>query len=124
MPGTCIFQESLSLSFLIFADNNNHRPVLVTMSSFRLIAGFLISFKSADMILALGYLKTFGIYAIVMTAFSLMLPLIYKYGKRMRLWSAGKFESSARKDADSKSMASIELTGSRWSETEDNRKYW
>lgn len=80
------------------------------MSSFRLIAGFLISFKSADMILSLGFLKTFGVYAAVMAVFSLMLPIVYKFGKRMRLWSAGKFEAAARADEDNKSMKSIELT--------------
>lgn len=80
------------------------------MSSFRLIAGFLISFKSADMILNLGFLKTFGIYAGIMALFSLMLPIVYRYGKRMRLWSAGKLEASERADDDNKSMKSIELT--------------
>lgn len=77
------------------------------MSSFRLIAGFLISFKSADWILELGFLKTFAIYSGIMALFSLMLPAVYKYGKRMRLWSAGKFEASAQ---DNKSMTSIELS--------------
>lgn len=91
------------------------------MSSFRLIAGFLISFKSADMILAIGFLKTFAVFAVVMAIFSLMLPIVYKYGKRMRLWSAGRFEGSAASDsADNKSMASIELT-SRWSDADRKR---
>lgn len=89
------------------------------MSSFRLIAGFLISFKSADMILALGFLKTFGIYAAIMALFSLMLPFVYKYGKRMRLWSAGKLDAAMREDDDNKSMKSIELTRT-W--TVDSRK--
>lgn len=88
------------------------------MSSFRLIAGFLISFKSADMILALGFLKTFAIFSVIMAIFSLMLPIVYKYGKRMRLWSAGKFEASPA--ADNKSMTSIELT-SRWGEADRKR---
>lgn len=77
------------------------------MSSFRLIAGFLISFKAADAILAIGFLKTFAIYSGIMLLFSLMLPAVYKYGKRMRLWSAGKLEgSSASQDAE---VTSIEL---------------
>ncbi|CAN8099288.1 unnamed protein product [Discula destructiva] len=103
--------------YLVESYPNYAGPVLVTMSSFRLIAGFLISFKSADMILAIGFLKTFGIFAIIMTIFSLMLPLVYKYGKRMRLWSAGQFERAAARDnEDNKSMKSIELT-STWSRT-------
>lgn len=82
------------------------------MSSFRLIAGFLISFKSADTILALGFLKTFAIYSGIMGFFSLMLPWVYKYGKRMRLWSAGMLES-ADEAADAKSIQSIEMDTKR-----------
>lgn len=78
------------------------------MSSFRLIAGFLISFKAADTILALGYLKTFAIYSGIMALFSIMLPWVYKYGKRMRLWSAGMLDTGD-KDADAKSIRSIEM---------------
>lgn len=84
------------------------------MSSFRLIAGFLISFKAADWILALGYLKTFGIYSAIMAFFSLMLPAVYFYGKRMRLWSAGQFETSSARLASQQegnmSMTSLELS--------------
>lgn len=79
------------------------------MSSFRLIAGFLISFKAADWILDMGFIKTFGIYSGIMLLFSLMLPLVYKYGKRMRLWSARQFEM-ADETVDRKSVTSIELT--------------
>lgn len=84
-------------------------PVLVTMSSFRLIAGFLISFKAADTILALGYLKTMAIYSGIMLLFSIMLPWVYKYGKRMRLWSAGFLEKEEDREADAKSVRSIEM---------------
>lgn len=80
------------------------------MSSFRLIAGFLISFKAADWILEMGFIKTFGIYSAIMLLFSLMLPLVYKYGKRMRLWSARQFELNDE-DADAKSVQSFELSG-------------
>lgn len=78
------------------------------MSSFRLIAGFLISFKAADMILALGFLKTMAIYSGIMLVFSVMLPWVYKYGKRMRLWSAGMLAKSDP-DAETKSVQSIEM---------------
>lgn len=81
------------------------------MSSFRLIAGFLISFKAADWILDIGFIKTFGIYSAIMLLFSLMLPLVYKYGKRMRLWSARQFEL-ADESEDVKGANGIELTKS------------
>lgn len=90
------------------AANNPCRPVLVTMSSFRLIAGFLISFKSADWILDIGFIKTFSIYSGIMMLFTLMLPLVFYYGKPMRLWSAGKLGERPEED-DSKSMKSIEM---------------
>lgn len=83
------------------------------MSSFRLIAGFLLSFKSADTILAFGYIKTFAIYSGVMALFSLMLPGIYKYGKRMRLWSVSKLVSADKArdlGEDGESGKDIELT--------------
>lgn len=88
--------------------NKHCRPVLVTMSSFRLIAGFLISFKSADWILDIGFIKTFSIYSGIMMLFTLMLPLVFYYGKPMRLWSAGKLGEAPEQD-DSKSMKSIEM---------------
>lgn len=88
--------------------NNFCRPVLVTMSSFRLIAGFLISFKSADWILDIGFIKTFSIYSGIMMLFTLMLPLVFYYGKPMRLWSAGKLGEKPEED-DGKSMKSIEM---------------
>lgn len=83
------------------------------MSSFRLIAGFLISFKSADWILDIGFIKTFSIYSGIMLLFTLMLPLVFYYGKQMRLWSAGKLGAGG--DDDSKSMKSIEMDWDRQS---------
>lgn len=79
------------------------------MSSFRLIAGFLISFKAADMILALGYFKSMAIYSGIMLLFSVMLPWVYKYGKRMRLWSARFLEKGEDHEAGVKTVQSVEL---------------
>ncbi|KAF3762668.1 MFS general substrate transporter [Cryphonectria parasitica EP155] len=101
--------------YLVESYPNYAGPVLVTMSSFRLIAGFLISFKSADWILSLGFLKTFGIYSGIMALFSLMLPVVYMYGKRMRLWSAGQLETSSEDSDDARSMKSLELDNKAWS---------
>lgn len=81
------------------------------MSSFRLIAGFFISFKAADWILVMGFIKTFSIYSAIMLLFSLMLPLVYIYGKRMRLWSARQFELAEEAEEKSR-VTSIELTKS------------
>ncbi|KAH8900625.1 major facilitator superfamily transporter [Thozetella sp. PMI_491] len=91
--------------YLVESYPNKAGPVLVTMSSFRLIAGFLISFKSADWILQLGFMKTFAIYSGIMALFSFMLPGIYAYGKRMRIWSVRKFDKESMADSG------IEMTG-------------
>ncbi|PSR86956.1 major facilitator superfamily domain-containing protein [Coniella lustricola] len=103
--------------YLVESYPNYAGPVLVTMSSFRLIAGFLISFKSADWILDIGFLKTFAIYSGIMLLFSLMLPFVYRFGKRMRMWSAGQFESATKDanadddvDSDARSISSIEMS--------------
>ncbi|ORY70914.1 major facilitator superfamily domain-containing protein [Pseudomassariella vexata] len=84
--------------YLIESYPNFAGPVLVTMSSFRLIAGFLLSFKAADWILAMGFIRTFLIYSGTMAGFAVMLPFVYKYGKRMRMWSAGQLEESFGED--------------------------
>ncbi|KAJ0114740.1 hypothetical protein J7T55_004481 [Diaporthe amygdali] len=105
--------NSLVSVYLVECYPNFAGPVLVTMSSFRLIAGFLISFKSADWILDIGFIKTFSIYSGIMLLFTLMLPLVFYYGKQMRLWSAGKLGAGG--DDDSKSMKSIEMDWDRQS---------
>lgn len=43
-----------------------------------------------------------------MALFSIMLPWVYKYGKRMRLWSAGQLDTMHHDD-DAKSVQSFEM---------------
>jgi hypothetical protein len=68
-------------------------PVLVNVSSFRCIIGFAMSFRVTTWVEQRGFLGSFAIYAGVLAAFSLLLPLIYFYGKKIRQWTAGTVKS-------------------------------
>lgn len=68
------------------------RPVLVNVSSSRLIIGFIMSFNVTTWIEQLGFLKNFGIYSAALAGVSMLLPVMYKYGKPMRAWTAGRLE--------------------------------
>ncbi|KAL2876156.1 hypothetical protein SGCOL_008699 [Colletotrichum sp. CLE4] len=67
-------------------------PVLVNVSSSRLIIGFIMSFNVTTWIEDLGFLKNFGIYSAALAGVSMLLPVMYKYGKPMRAWTAGRLE--------------------------------
>lgn len=78
---------------LVSSLTNFHRPILVNVSSFRCIIGFAMSFKATTWVEDLGFLVSFSIYAGVLAFFSLMLPIFYFYGKRMRRWTSGTVAS-------------------------------
>ncbi|KAE9568166.1 hypothetical protein CGMCC3_g15735 [Colletotrichum fructicola] len=67
-------------------------PVLVNVSSARLIIGFIMSFNVTTWIEDLGFLKNFGIYSAALAGISMLLPVMYKYGKPIRAWTAGRLE--------------------------------
>jgi hypothetical protein len=62
---------------------------LVNVSSFRCIIGFAMSFRATTWIEERGFLGSFAIYAGVLGALTLLLPLFYLYGKKLRQWTAG-----------------------------------
>ncbi|KAJ0122933.1 hypothetical protein J7T55_011394 [Diaporthe amygdali] len=68
-------------------------PVLVNVSSLRLVVGFALSFDSTTWIEQLGFMVNFAIYGGIMAGFALGLPIMYIYGKRIRAWTAGRLES-------------------------------
>lgn len=73
------------------ADRNHcDRPVLVNVSSFRLIIGFGMSFDATTWVQQLGFLRSFAIYSGALAFLSLGLPLVYIYGKRIRAFTGGK----------------------------------
>ncbi|KAF2427133.1 MFS general substrate transporter [Tothia fuscella] len=64
-------------------------PVLVNVSSFRCIIGFAMSFRATTLVQQRGFLGSFAIYASTLGALSLLLPVMFLYGKLIRQWSSG-----------------------------------
>lgn len=59
-------------------------PALVNIASFRLIVAFVLSFRVSEWVAQLGYLKTFIMYAGILGAFILFIPIIYVWGPSWR----------------------------------------
>ncbi|CAN8100481.1 unnamed protein product [Discula destructiva] len=67
-------------------------PVLVNVSSLRLIVGFALSFKATSWVESLGFMKSFAIYSGALAAATLGLPFVYFYGKRIRAFTGGRLD--------------------------------
>jgi hypothetical protein len=52
-----------------------------------------MSFRATTWTAELGFMRSFGIYASVLGAVSLFLPIMYIYGKRIRQWTSGTVNS-------------------------------
>ncbi len=72
-------------------------PVLVNVSSLRLVAAFALASQTIAWVSARGMLQTFALYAEVMIVLSLGLPALYFFGKRLRLWTAGSVKAGTSK---------------------------
>ncbi len=70
--------------------------MLVTVSTFRQIFGFLLNFQVTTWIREKGYFGAFSIYSGIIAGVALLMPLIFLYGKRIRLWSAGRLERTGK----------------------------
>ncbi|SPQ26675.1 3053285c-8b62-4d7d-9ae3-d5ffa89e139b [Thermothielavioides terrestris] len=73
-------------------------PVLVNVSSLRIIIAFFLSSQSTTWIAEKGFLNTFVIYSEVMIVISLGIPVLYFFGRKMRQWTAGKVKTTAPSD--------------------------
>lgn len=51
-----------------------------------------MSFNVTTWIEDLGFFKNFGIYSAALAGVSMLLPVMYKYGKPIRAWTAGRLE--------------------------------
>jgi hypothetical protein len=69
-------------------------PVLVNVSSLRLVIAFFLASKTTEWVAEKGLLETMAIYAEVMTVVSLGIPLLYFWGKKVRNWTAGTVRGS------------------------------
>ncbi|WYZ36052.1 hypothetical protein EsH8_X_000699 [Colletotrichum jinshuiense] len=68
-------------------------PVLVNVSSLRIVVAFFVASKATVWIAENGPLATFALYAEAIIVLSLGLPVLYFWGKKMRQWTAGSVQS-------------------------------
>jgi hypothetical protein len=85
-------------------------PVLVNVSSLRIILAFFLSSKSTSWIAERGFLNTFVIYAEVMIVVSLGIPVLYFFGRKLRLLTAGRVQ---RATSDTMEKASDDSSSER-----------
>lgn len=78
-------------------------PVLVNVSSLRLIIGFFFGSLATTWVQQKGLLPTMVIYAEVMIVVLLIMPVLFFYGKKIRMFTAGKVKADRRGDVDSPS---------------------
>ncbi|KAF2995290.1 hypothetical protein E8E14_002233 [Neopestalotiopsis sp. 37M] len=67
-------------------------PVLVNVSSLRIVIAFFLSSQVTVWVVEKGILNTFAIYAESLIVLSLGLPVLWFFGKRIRIWTAGRVE--------------------------------
>jgi hypothetical protein len=82
-------------------------PVLVNVSSLRIIIAFFFASQATLWIMEKGPLQTFAIYAEAMIVLSLGIPILYFFGKRLRRWTAGSIngvKEEKKADDDSASV--------------------
>lgn len=81
--------NTIGIVYVLESDPHLSGPSLVNIASFRCLIAFVLSFKVSEWVAELGYLKTFTIYAGVLGAFILLIPVVYIYGESWRKrWSA------------------------------------
>ncbi|OBR11188.1 Major facilitator superfamily transporter [Colletotrichum higginsianum IMI 349063] len=68
-------------------------PVLVNVSSLRIVIAFFVASKATVWIAMYGPFAIFALYAETIIVFSLGLPILYFWGKRLRQWTAGSVKS-------------------------------
>ncbi|KAF2770843.1 major facilitator superfamily transporter [Teratosphaeria nubilosa] len=67
-------------------------PALVNIASFRCLIAFVLSFRISEWVAQLGYLKSMMIYTGLMSAFALLLPVVYVFGPSWRRrWPADRY---------------------------------
>ncbi|KAI8300365.1 hypothetical protein K4K61_009820 [Colletotrichum sp. SAR11_59] len=68
-------------------------PVLVNVSSLRIVIAFFLASKATIWIAEKGPIQTFALYAETIIVLSLGLPVLYFWGKKMRQWTAGSVKT-------------------------------
>ncbi|GKT50093.1 putative MFS-type transporter [Colletotrichum spaethianum] len=75
-------------------------PVLVNVSSLRIVIAFFVASKATVWIAEKGAIGTFALYAEALILLSLGLPVLYFWGKRLRQWTAGSVKSKQNKRSE------------------------
>lgn len=57
-----------------------------------------MSFQVTSWIQDLGFLVNFAIYGAALAGFSLLMPVMYLYGKPIRAWTSGRLEARVVKE--------------------------
>ncbi|KAL0933671.1 major facilitator superfamily transporter [Colletotrichum truncatum] len=68
-------------------------PVLVNVSSLRIVIAFFLASKATVWIAEKGPMETFALYAETIIILFLGIPVLYFFGKRMRQWTAGSVKN-------------------------------
>lgn len=69
-------------------------PVLVNVSSMRIIIAFFLASEATTWVAEKGLLATFAIYAETMIVISLGIPILWFTGKKLRVWTGGKVKKA------------------------------
>ncbi|KAG6001020.1 hypothetical protein E4U21_004778 [Claviceps maximensis] len=76
--------NTIGIVYVLESHPNLAGPSLVNIASFRCLIAFVLSFRVSEWVADLGYLKTFLIYAGVLSSFILFIPIIYVWGAGWR----------------------------------------
>ncbi|KAH8649093.1 major facilitator superfamily domain-containing protein [Xylariales sp. PMI_506] len=71
-------------------------PVLVNVSSIRVIIGFFLSSNVTVWVQEMGIESTFALYAESIIIASLGIPILFFWGKRIRVWTAGSVRARGK----------------------------
>lgn len=74
-------------------------PVLVNVSSLRIAIAYFLASRATSWVQEMGLLPTFVIYAETMIVLLLFTPLLWFFGKRLRMWTAGKVKDGQKRAA-------------------------
>lgn len=72
-------------------------PVLVNVSSLRIIIAFFLASEATTWVATKGLLNTFVIYAEAMIVIALFIPALWFFGKKIRQWTSGQVKGRPNK---------------------------
>ncbi|KAG5961494.1 hypothetical protein E4U57_007532 [Claviceps arundinis] len=76
--------NTIGIVYVLESHPNLAGPSLVNIASFRCLIAFALSFRVSEWVAELGYLKTFLIYAGILSVFILFVPVVYVWGAGWR----------------------------------------